>query len=178
MPEDVEPYVKQEIEKNLVTAKATHDKFLDLRGPVSKVHRCFSVPFDKKLLKKKKFREAKQNPGKKVEKQRDYKPLFEHQPNINLNDNNLFICKNGEVWRTPEMDQKLRSYLLHHGDPYLKLGPFKVEEKSPNPFLILFKDMFSDNEVQHFKTIAENNLKRSSYGNQDVKGVKGIFRNR
>lgn len=76
------------------------------------------------------------------------------------------------------MDRALWSYFLHHGDPYLRLGPFKVEEKNQHPFLIVFKGLFSDNEVEHFKTVAENNLKRSAYGHKESDDIKGIFRNR
>ena len=37
-------------------AMEIHDQFLDKRGPVSTTHRCFPLPFDEKLRRKKKFR--------------------------------------------------------------------------------------------------------------------------
>ena len=37
-------------------AMEIHDQFLDKRGPVSSTHRCFPLPFDEKMRRKKKFR--------------------------------------------------------------------------------------------------------------------------
>ena len=76
---------------------------------------------------------------------------------------------------------ELKCYHLHHGNPYLKLGPFSLEEKTINPFIVLFKNILTKNEITHFKDIAKNHLTRSSYGN-DVQeaGTKkkkgGVFR--
>ena len=37
-------------------AMEIHDQFLDKRGPVGNAHRCFPLPFNEKLRRKKKFR--------------------------------------------------------------------------------------------------------------------------
>ena len=37
-------------------AMEIHDQFLDKRGPVGTAHRCFPLPFNEKLRRKKKFR--------------------------------------------------------------------------------------------------------------------------
>ena len=95
---------RHELERNYATAIKTHDKYLDTRGPVSKDHRCFSMPFDKNLRKKKKY---KKNKLKKIVMEREYHPLFKHEINMNLKDNNLFTCKEGEAWRSAKYDMKL-----------------------------------------------------------------------
>jgi hypothetical protein len=66
-PEDVQMVFEQ-----LEVAKTVHDHILDKRGPVSNDHRTFSVPFDKKLRKKKKYREAKAKSSKRVDKVRHW----------------------------------------------------------------------------------------------------------
>ena len=76
-----------------------------------------------------------------------------------LKDNALFICKEGEKWRKPEADKSLKCYYLHHGDPFLKLGPFKLEEKNEDPFIVLYKDFMCNDEILQFRKVAENNLR-------------------
>ena len=76
---------------------------------------------------------------------------------------------------------ELKCYHLHHGNPYLKLGPFLLEEKSVDPFIVLFKNILTKNEITHFKDMAKNHLTRSSYGNDiQTDGPKkkkgGVFR--
>ena len=61
-----------------------------------------------------------------MEKVREYHPLFQYEIGQNLKDNNLFTCKEGEKWRTEKFNARLKCFNLHHNDPYLKLGPFKV----------------------------------------------------
>ena len=76
-----------------------------------------------------------------------------------LKDDALFICKEGEKWRKPEADKSLKCYYLHHGDPFLKLGPFKLEEKNEDPFIVLYKDFMCNDEILQFRKVAENNLR-------------------
>ena len=147
---------------------------LETKGAVSKDHRCFPIPFDKKLRKKKKYAKSDQ---KKVEKIRQYYDLFDTSiKSPDLKDNNLFICKNGEEWRTEEMNINLECYFIHHGDPFIKLGPFKLEEKNKDPFLVSFKDFLSHSEVLYLRGKAENNLQRSTFGRKEAHEINGIFR--
>lgn len=176
VPEDVDPKYLKEARKNYQLAINIHDDLLEKRGPISKKHRCFPVPVDKELAKKKKYKKlVKKSKKAKVSKIKQYFPLFDEKLDTDKDwkDNNLFVCKEGEKWRPPEMDKNLKCYFLNHGDAYLKLGPFKVEEKSQDPFVMIFKDFMSPNEILHYKSQAENNLSRSIYGG-DKKG--GIFR--
>ena len=74
-PEDAKESIKK-AKSSLKDAKITHDHLLDKRGPVSEEHRTFSVPFDSKLRKKKKYKKMKQ---KKVKKHQALVPMF-HVP--------------------------------------------------------------------------------------------------
>ena len=53
---------------------------------------------------------------------------------------NLFpaLCR-GENIRTPKMDIKMKCQYLHYYNPYLRLGPFKMETKSHAPFVAIFR---------------------------------------
>ena len=42
-----------------------------------------------------------------------------------------------------------KCHLLHHFDPFLKLGPFKLEIKLDRPYRAVFHDILTDNEIQH-----------------------------
>ena len=101
---------------------------------------------------------------------KDDKTLVVHLFSISINVNSMF----------PSI-LELKCYYLHHGNPYLKLGPFSLEEKTINPFIVLFKNILTKNEINHFKDIAKNHLTRSSYGNEvgedgNQKKKGGVFR--
>ena len=50
---------------------------------------------------------------------------------------------------------------LHHGNPYLKLGPFLEEQTSVIPYLVVFHDLLSENEIQYLVEEARPNLSRN-----------------
>lgn len=50
--------------------------------------------------------------------------------------------------------------LIHHSDPYLKLGPFKLEEYVHKPYRTVFRDFLSEKEIEHMITISVPNLSR------------------
>ena len=152
----------KDLKRTYKKAIDAHDKYLDTKGPVSKKHRTFPLPFDKNLRKKKKFKKKKALT--KVEKVREYHPLFQYEIGQNLKDNNLFTCKEGEKWRTEKFNAKLKCYNLHHNDAYLKLGPFQLEEKNYDPYVVIFRQILHNSEISHFLSTAKNNLKRSLFG--------------
>ena len=170
MPSNVDPKFLAETEGNYQKSLKLHDQYLETHGQISKNHRCFPTPFNKELKKKKKYKKAaaaeKKNSSKNVglHKLRKFYPLFDKSlANDDLKDNALFICKEGEKWRQPETDKSLKCYYLNHGDPFIKLGPFKLEEKNEDPFVVLFKDFISSEEVLHYRQVAENNLRYVSF---------------
>ena len=107
VPSNIDPAFLSEVEGNLQKSLKAHDTYLETRGPVSKSHRCNPVPFSKELRKKKKYKSiAKVKKSKKFDSQklREFYPLFNKTlANADLKDNALFICKEGEKWREPEI---------------------------------------------------------------------------
>ena len=103
-------------------------------------------PFDKELAKKlkKKFPKNKKKGNKypDLEVLADYKQrrsAIDETQSRKLFDN-LFpaLCR-GENIRTPKMDIKMKCQYLHYFNPYLRLGPFKMETKSHAPFVAIFR---------------------------------------
>ena len=62
--------------------------------------------------------------------------------------------------RSPALDAPLRCRFHHRGDPYLRLAPFKMEERSEHPFVAAFHDFMSNSEVEHYKAEAVKNMIR------------------
>ena len=85
-PKMIDPITLKELKRNYRKAIDAHDKYVDTKGPVSKKHRTCALPFDKNLNKKKKFKKKKY--FSKVEKVREYHPLFQYEIGQNLKDNN------------------------------------------------------------------------------------------
>ena len=42
----------------------------------------------------------------------------------------------------------LKCRLLHHQDPYLRIGPFKEEQMSHRPYLVVFHDILSEKDIK------------------------------
>jgi prolyl 4-hydroxylase len=160
----------QEVQAKMKTAKGIHDQLLDKRGAISPSHRCYPLPFDEKLRKKKKYREARKNPKAKAVKVKSMvAPFSQLAANgaADLNDNFHELCERGRkasVFRSAAVDARLQCRLLHHNDPYLRLAPFKMEELSEQPFVIKLHDFMSDDEIRHFREYAVKNMYRSSTG--------------
>ena len=99
-------------------------------------------PLDKDLAKKlkKKFPKNK----KKGNKYPDLEVLADYKQRGSAIDEwrgrNLFtaLCR-GENIRTPKMDIKMKCQYLHYFNPYLRLGPFKMETKNHAPFVAIFR---------------------------------------
>ena len=105
-------------------------------------------PFDKELAKrlKKKFpknkKKGKQYPD--LEELANFKELFHDSPINQTQTRKLFaaLCR-GENIRTPKMDIKMKCQYLHYLNPYLRLGPFKMETKNHAPFVAIFRFVFN-----------------------------------
>ena len=136
-------------------------------------HRTFTVPFDSKLKKKKKYKKVKKF---KVDKHQELIPWFstdrKYSQTKRLNYNFAAICETppGSTSRDPKYDSKLICRYQHHSSPYLKLGPFKVEELNKEPFVVLLHDFMPNTECNEIISKASTNLKMSQTGfRQDTK---------
>ena len=53
--------------------------------------------------------------------------------------------------------------MLHHNDPYLRLGPFKLEALHQNPEIAIIHEFASFQEVKKFKDLARGRMKCTPY---------------
>jgi len=72
--------------------------------------------------------------------------------------------------------------LLHQDDPYLKLGPFKMEVASNTPFIMVVHELLTDEDTEYLVNWATPKLSRSrnldySKGAYDKDSFKGKVRN-
>jgi hypothetical protein len=69
-------------------------------------------------------------------------------------------CCEGKLFPPIVMTKILNCRLLHHTDPYLKLGPFKEEQFSEIPYVVVFHDILTDNEMDFMIINGAPNLSR------------------
>ena len=169
----------KQLDDHIKTAKQIHDHYLDKTGEVGAKHRCNRLPFDEKLRRKKKYKAAKKEPKKWVEKDKTLVPLFsefkekvidgkkEPYKEADMRPNFEDVCI-GKSHRSPEMDIGQKCRLLHHSDDFTRLGPFKLEQVSSQPFITVVHELMTDTEAEHFKDYARDKLVRSGTGNNHV----------
>ncbi len=202
--QDAEDIVKTQLKSlanTLTHTKILHDKMLDKLGPVSHRHRCFPLPFDQKLAKKKKFKKAKKKKKEKKKSSEEGDKIFDVVPLFDtvdrhslLRDNFLLMCRAeltrrnadgtekeeeddseydfpSSLRRPPSVDAPLRCYLHHRSLPHLRLSPYKLEESSRSPFIAVVHDFLSDREMSHLRAFAAERLFRSNTGLTDDRKV-------
>ena len=146
------------------TTKDLHDQWLDKKGPVSKTHRTFAIPLDPKLKKKKKYKKIKQ---RRVPKTKSLIPLFEVPETIRtktLHRNFMSICEGRQPWRNASYDKNYICRHQHYSNPYMKLGPFKIEELNDEPFVVVFHEFLDKKEATKVNEIALPHLQISKTG--------------
>lgn len=108
-----------------------------------------------KKVNKKKIKFPKKKKLKLYEKIRDLQEI-----------NTAFdrTCR-GVNARPAKDDQDKFCRWLHYKNPYLKLGPLKLEELNFAPFVGLFRDFMSENEILAFKdkALTSGRMSRSSH---------------
>lgn len=59
--------------------------------------------------------------------------------------------------------------------PFTQLAPFKIEEANLDPYIVLFIDVVSDQEIEFLKNITKPKVRRAeiySFGNEDLSSVR------
>ena len=87
--------------------------------------------------------------NKKVEKYQALLPLFQVPTQEGIKSikwNFMAICNKNSTLRDTKLDANLKCRYQHHSDFYLKLGPFKLEEISKEPIVIMFHGFLADKE--------------------------------
>ena len=154
------------IAKNyLKTTMKAHDKVLEQKGPTGisngKPWETKVVPYDEKLRKKKKYKTAQKEFDKK-EKNYEMTHVPSHSSPV-LNEQFNRLCK-GETLLTPNLTKDLTCFFLHHFDPYLRLGPFKMDDQSHAPYVTVMRDFLAESEMEYYKEFARPRLFRSEFG--------------
>ena len=68
-----------------------------------------------------------------------------------------------------------RCVMVHHKDPYTKLGPFKIEYVHHNPFFLIIHDLLTEEDMDYLKDWATPRLsrKRENYDKKSGKVIVG-----
>lgn len=74
------------------------------------------------------------------------------------------LCR-GDLKPTPAQERPLRCRYITHNNPYLKIGPFKGEEASLSPYIVVFHDVLYDDEIEFIKKTAKPRFKRATVQN-------------
>lgn len=75
-------------------------------------------------------------------------------------DKNKFetLCRNGTLLRPKQM-ARLTCHYQTNNNPFLKIGPMKVEEFSLNPYIVVYHDLIYDDEIDYIKDAAKPKVK-------------------
>ena len=67
-----------------------------------------------------------------------------------------------------EIINDLKCNIVHHSDPYVKLGPFKMEFASRSPHIVVFHEIMTEEDINHFVEFATPQLSRSRENEPDA----------
>ena len=93
-------------------------------------------------------------------------------------EDSMYRTCNLELFGNFSLEEKPHScYFLHHFDPYLKLGPFKLEEYVHRPYRVVFRDILSETEIDHMINLSKPKLSRHRGKNQgNIQAVPSDFK--
>ncbi|XP_045468904.1 prolyl 4-hydroxylase subunit alpha-2-like [Harmonia axyridis] len=77
------------------------------------------------------------------------------------------LCR-GEISPPIEITSQLKCVYVNHGNPFLFLAPFKVEEAYFNPNIYIFHDVMSDDEIETVKRLATPRFRRATVQNSQT----------
>ncbi|XP_071746654.1 prolyl 4-hydroxylase subunit alpha-2 [Lepeophtheirus salmonis] len=151
-----------QIKKDIKTVIKYHDQILETRGsPRGSTWRTYVNPLEPKLASKNKYKNALKANNGSMSYKMEYKLLTELK-DYEITDQFNALCR-GEDIRDPIDDKDLSCSYLHFNDPYLKLGPFKLENLNSYPFIGVYHDFLYDNEMESFKSHSRPLLERSQH---------------
>merc|ERR1711915_946647 len=73
-------------------------------------------------------------------------------------------CRGYTALRDPKdatVKHTMNCKLIHHSDPYTKLGPFKMEFASNRPLIVIFHEILTEEDIRHFLEFATPRLSRN-----------------
>ena len=154
------------IRKTLSAITREHDANLIRKGYQGNNWRTFRLPFNKTLAAYKRFKHIKNRKHRikpailnRIHPQiLNY--MYTSEQKTMLGDQFNMLCR-GERSRSIKYENELQGFYLHHHQPFLKLGPFKMETRNKFPFLAIFHDFFHDKELEALIDYAQSSLKKS-----------------
>lgn len=82
------------------------------------------------------------------------------------------LCCQGILQPEASETRELKCRYETNNVPYFLIGPFKLEEVSKDPIIVLYHDAMYDNEIDHLKLVGRLTLRRSEVNNMDGDGAK------
>ncbi|TRY78772.1 hypothetical protein TCAL_01746 [Tigriopus californicus] len=149
--------------KNLIkTAKTVHDQKLDRWGPRTATHSTNSIPYDKRLAKKKKFASPKLSEVV-LNNARIIDSGTEKEQYMNL-------CRGIDL-RPEDVKSKLYCKYEHRNKPYYMYGPRKIEIVSLKPYIAVLHEFITPSESEEIISKSTPKLKRSQMVGQRLNGT-------
>ncbi len=129
------PEVIKMLKSGLKTSIRVHDQHFLKKVDVDDLpeQKTYPYPLSPELAKKKKYVKLR----KKMAKQPSFN-LFKRLNNTRNWNQFHAICQ-GRQLRDPGMDKDLTCDYIHYNNPYLRIGPFKMETKNKAPFVGIFR---------------------------------------
>ena len=75
-----------------------------------------------------------------------------------VNNHQMLTRKKSSV--TPETENH-KCILVHHGNPYSKLGPFKIEMAYNSPMFMIIHELFTEEDINYLVDWARPRLSRT-----------------
>ncbi len=148
--------------KNLIkTAKTVHDQKLDRWGPRTPQHSTNSIPYDRRLAKKKKFL----SPKTKAVKLMDAKIIDTRQETEQY----MQLCRGIDL-RPLNVTKDLMCRYESRGNPYYIYGPRKIETVSLRPHIAVLHEFITPSESKEIVDFASPKLMRSSMVGKSLNG--------
>lgn len=74
------------------------------------------------------------------------------------------LCR-GEKWLDPKVEARLKCRYYTNNVPYLLIQPVKMEEASLKPYIVVFHEVISDDEIDTVKKMAQPRFRRATVQN-------------
>ena len=84
------------------------------------------------------------------------------------------VCR-GNVTKNPSELSELHCRYISNS-PFTKLAPFKVEEANLDPYIVLYIDVLSDNQIEYLTRISKNKVEPAQILDKKLKRVKSSSR--
>ncbi|XP_069936006.1 prolyl 4-hydroxylase subunit alpha-3-like [Cherax quadricarinatus] len=163
--EKEEPWARQfstqRLDTLLTTAVRLHDHVLEIRGPRSLTHVTAPTPYEHQ---RESLSYVKEEEGVVVGVQ--YLKLhgnktwmLQQRPLVELHQVER-LCRGGDL-RTNLVISELQCRYMSSGSPWLLLAPFKVEQVSLDPYIVLIYEVINPGEIEQVKERASRHLHAS-----------------